>query len=94
MPVSVTSVAYAGSPSVDILELESVHGGPIAVEADRDQRLVPTNGVYSVAMSSGAQTSEVSHVTRGLVHLSGRRESFAAAAWRQVLKVLLQESGA
>lgn len=94
VPVSVTSVAYAGSPSVDILELASVHGGPIAVEADRDQRLVPTNGVYSVAMSSGAQTSEVSHVTRGLVHLSGRRESFAAAAWRQVLKVLLQESGA
>ena len=92
--VAVTSLAFWGSPSIDIAELASTAGGPIAVEEDREHKLVPTVGAYAVTLSTELPAGELSRITRGLIHLDGTRESFLAAAWRQILKVLICESGA
>jgi hypothetical protein len=45
-------------------------------------------------MPAGAASGGVELAARGVVVVSGRRESLLARAWRQTLKVLLRESGA
>lgn len=92
--VEVATVAYSGTAVIEIPELTSVHGGSIVVQEDKERGLVPNEGAYLVTLRPALSVQGISHVMRGVVHLSGKPESLMAAFWRQTLKVLVRESGA
>lgn len=92
--VAVGEVALASASNLEIQDLASTYGGRIAIAPDGAERLAPQSAQYLVRMPAieGAAGSELA--ARGVVVVSGERESLLARAWRQTLKVLLRESGA
>ena len=70
--------------------LASVYGGPVAVERNEDGELEPVTGIHAVRFAADA--SALSNVLRGVVHLTGKSESFAASVWRQVIRVIVREA--
>lgn len=92
-PVTVASIDVSGIAAIDILSLASTYGGPVAVREDRERGLVPTDGIYQISMHMAAGALPLDHVMRGHVLLAGKSESIVAAGVRQVLKVLIRESG-
>lgn len=91
--VTLASIARAGAPSIEIAELASGHGGPIATEPDERQQPVPRQAQYLVEFepAPGAASSALS--VRGVVRLAARPESLLAGIARQIMKVLIRESG-
>ena len=97
IPVQLTEIAKAGSPQIEVPELASQFGGPIAVRPHagdgRNRRLIPVKASYlaSMTVDPGAQAPDFS--ARGVVVLRGESQSFAGRAWRQMAAVLVRESG-
>lgn len=105
--VALVQVAAVGSAVMDIPELASHYGGAVAsrprggeaasASEPRDVRskarpLVPVASQF-VVTGRVLDGGGVPRVLRGTLHARGRGESLAARAWRQVLKVLVRESG-
>jgi putative peptide zinc metalloprotease protein len=88
----VMEVAKTGSRALDILYLSSVYGGSIPSDRVPDGDVRPRSGKMIVGVK--LTHSQLSRVVRGTLHINGRSESFAAGAWRQLLRVLIRESGA
>ena len=86
-------MARAGATSIDILALASTHGGRVAVELDLQQRLIPVTAQYLVELEPQGLQDPPEQLVPGIVQFDGTPESFLAAAWRQVSKVLIRESG-
>lgn len=93
IPVKVVRVDLASAPSVDISELASTNGGGIAVTVDARQRAIPTTAQYLVELTPQTTSGDLTQVVRGVVLLDGSAESFASRLWRQILRVLVRESG-
>ena len=96
--VRVERIAAAASSTLDITDLSSHYGGGVAARplqrAGEGRVHVPVTGQFLIAgYVEGAPTGETARVVRGTLHIAGRPESLAARAWRQVLKVLVRESG-
>ena len=90
-----SDVSRAGVAAVDLVELASTAGGPVPTRTDPQQRQVPTSGQYlSHFRAAGPVEAGPERAIRGVVHVQGEPESFAAAIWRQVLRVLVREAGA
>ncbi|CEJ13347.1 Peptidase family M50 [bacterium YEK0313] len=88
-------VSRAGVAALDLVELASTAGGPVPTRADPQQRQVPTSGQYlSHFRAAGSVEAGPERAIRGVVHVQGEPESFAAAIWRQILRVLVREAGA
>lgn len=88
-------VSRAGVATIDLAELASTAGGPVPARTDAQQRAVPMSGQYlSHFRAAGAAGTGPERAIRGIVHVQGEAESFAAAIWRQVLRVLVREAGA
>ena len=83
--------------AIDIPELASLHGGPVAVRphaADGGRRrLVPVEARYLATLIAERDAQMPSYSMRGTVALNGEALSFAGRAWRQVAAVLVRESG-
>ncbi len=90
--VRLGEISYAGTQNLDIPYLASVYGGPVAVEAEDDNDLRPVRGSYVATFST--LTPSVNQATRGVIHVDGTAESFASSVWRQVMRVLVRETGA
>ena len=92
--VAVREISPSGAPSLDIPDLASTYGGKIAVQPDVQHRLVPVDAQYAVtfAVENSGVRPEVRF--RGVAHIKGAAESFAAGLWRQTIKVLIREGGA
>ncbi|MFJ5370889.1 HlyD family efflux transporter periplasmic adaptor subunit, partial [Bosea sp. CER48] len=90
------AVSLAGVATLDLSELASTHGGRVAAVEDQQRRLVPKAGAFLAVFKAAASETDPApeRAVRGLIHLRGEAESIAAGAWRQVLKVLVRESGA
>lgn len=73
-------------------ELASVYGGPLPVRALQSGGLVPEIPVYRVRLEPLSPV-DPHPMLRGRVLIEGERESLAARAWRQLLGVLVRESG-
>lgn len=84
-------IARTGAQNIEIPDLASVHGGAIASDKDKDGAIRPRSGRYLIKIRLDGE--EMDRVVRGTLLLDGRPESFAAAAWRRVLQVLVRESG-
>ena len=90
-PARLTSVAYAASPRIDILSLASTNGGPIAARPTSDHGFSPDYAIYPASFAVG--DAALPRVQRGIVLIDGERESIAAAAVRNLARVLVRESG-
>ncbi len=84
-------ISKAGAHRLDMRYLSSIYGGDVASERDADDEIIPRSGQYLVRLA----LNEVhwTRAVRGTIHLAGKPESFAAAAWRRVLQVVVRESG-
>jgi len=101
--VRLEALAIAGSTAIEIAELASHFGGPIAVRASRrageNRQLVPTHGAFPIKGRvipndpAPGHASRPPRIVRGMLHIDGIPESYASAAWRQVVRVLIRESG-
>jgi putative peptide zinc metalloprotease protein len=95
--VKLDDIAEAGTTSIEIPELASVYGGPIAVRphaADAGhRRLAPVEARYLARLTANQHTEGPGYSVRGVVTLQGEGRSVAARAWRQVAAVLVRESG-
>ncbi len=96
--VRLEKVALAGTEEMDLPELSAHYGG--GVPARPQQRTgngkvqVPLQGQFLVTgIATEHQELHSVRFGRGALHVRGRSESLAARAWRQVLKVLIRESG-
>lgn len=92
LDVRVDQIAAGGSSFIEVPELSSTFGGPIAVTADAQKRLSPLSAQYLVVMSAGLGETDLA--ARGVALLEGSRESLLARVWRQTLQVLIREMGA
>lgn len=92
--VVLVSAAVAGARELDIPQLTSQFGGPIAVHQTDDKRLAPTSAEYAVTARVTDLKQGPSQTWRGVLILNGQAESLLARAWRQILKVLVREAGA
>lgn len=88
------SIAVSGATQIEPPELASANGGRIEAYLDNRQRLVPVTAQYSVKLTVAGPVPVPSVRLRGVVNVQGAAESFFAATWRRVLKVLVRESAA
>lgn len=94
--LQLADISLAGVDTLDLSELASTHGGRVAAAEDQRRRLVPKSGEFLAVFKAAVNETDPApeRAVRGLIHLRGEAESIAAGAWRQVLKVLVRESGA
>ncbi|WP_144223371.1 HlyD family efflux transporter periplasmic adaptor subunit [Mesorhizobium amorphae] len=92
--VLLETVAIAGARELEIPQLTSQFGGPIAVHQTDSRRLAPTSAEYAVTARATDLERGPDQTWRGVLILDGQAESLLARAWRQVLKVLVREAGA
>ena len=97
--VQIERIAGSGTGAMDLIELSSHYGGGVAARSlsrPGDNRVqVPVAGQFLVfgTFSSDGGDCNRGHASRGTLHLTGRAETLAARSWRNVLKVLVRESG-
>jgi putative peptide zinc metalloprotease protein len=91
---TLATIAVNSAPSLDIAELGSPNGGRIEAQADGRQRLIPSGAHYGVTFVVEDLHSGLTQRHRGVVQLQGRAESYLAAMWRRILKVIVRESAA
>lgn len=92
--VVLESIAVSGAREIDLPQLTSQFGGPIAVHQTATKRLTPASAEYAVTARVTDLEQRPRQTWRGVLILNGQAESLLARAWRQVLKVLVREAGA
>jgi putative peptide zinc metalloprotease protein len=92
--VTILDISLRGAQAIDIVDLASVNGGRIAVQADQQRRLVPVSAVYAVKLAVGGSDQGPGQRIRGVAQVDAEAVSFAGRVWRQIAKVLIRESGA
>ena len=96
MRVEVTTVSMAGIATVDIPELASTLGGPVAAREEKGVGPVPVEAQYEVVLDRPDDVLRLPgspEVVRGLATVSGRRESLAGQAARRLAAIFVRESG-
>lgn len=73
--------------------LASIYGGPIAVETDSRQRLIPIKGIYRIILKPVKDLDAPKHILRGIATAQGPGRSIAQSVWTKASMVLLRESG-
>ncbi len=92
--VSITEISLASSSTVDLKPLSSTYGGKVSTRKSDGGALVPVGATYQMTMVFDGSPDDISKVSRGIVQVQGVPESIASRIWRQVLQVLVRESGA
>lgn len=95
--VKLHSVSAAGSRSLEIPELASTYGGPIAVRqgaagSGSKPKLTPVEAAYLSTLDVLADAPAAISM-RGVVRLEGSPRSYAGDAFRSIAAVLVRESG-
>ena len=90
-PVGVADIGYAAAARLDIAYLSSLEGGPIAARPAPDHGAAPDYAMFPIRFSTEVGAPRT--VIRGVVRVTGARESLAGAMLRQVARVLVRESG-
>ncbi len=98
LAVELRHIAMVGTDAMDIPALSTHYGGGVAARSQQrgnQQRVqVTAGGQFLVTgLIDDAAAPRAERVIRGTVHAAGLAESIAARVWRQVLKVLIRESG-
>jgi len=93
VPLRVVEIARASTRTLPDPYLASIHGGPIAVRATKQNELVPDRTYYRVSLAPTANTPLPTRVLRGQVALRGQAISIAARAWLALHAVIVREAG-
>lgn len=76
--------------------LASVHGGPIAVRADKSGKLIPERGIYLAGFfvdgPSPFETLSLREI-RGAIRVKANSSSFASRAYGKLSSIILRETG-
>ena len=88
----VIDVVATGTKAIDLAYLASVYGGAVPSDRGPDNEIRPRSGRHLVRVKLDGPP--MSRVVRGTLHISGKRESIAAAMWRRILQVLVRETSA
>ncbi len=94
--LTVRAVSPTAATVIDIPELESVHGGGVAVRRGADGQARPEAAVYRVTLApaDGAAAAEIPFgVRRGNVRIAAGRHSLLAGWWRRAVAVVVREAG-
>lgn len=91
--VRLEQVDATGVGFLEIEALASDRHGPIAVRRDAQQRAEPLQAQYGVRLALLDEAGELQQPQRGVVVLSGVRESLLGAAWRRMAALGVRESG-
>ncbi|MBL8589809.1 MAG: hypothetical protein JNK46_14855 [Methylobacteriaceae bacterium] len=101
LPVTFARAATTGARSIEIPVLASAFGGPVETwPASKAGEIAPLHARYLVEFAlSGPQAQALraealGPLRRGVVRVDATPESLAAAVWRHILRVLVQEAGA
>jgi putative peptide zinc metalloprotease protein len=93
IPVTLRSANPLGAQTIEIPMLASVHGGAVETwPAGKSGELRPLKASHLAEFEIDAPIPLPGQVLRGTARIEARPESLAAAAWRRVLRVLVQES--
>ncbi|WP_432372867.1 site-2 protease family protein [Pantoea allii] len=92
-PVRLTEIAPTAVTWLQQEMLASDRHGSIAIRRDREQKPVPVQAHYLVAMQLVQPDSLPIQPLRGTVILAGDRESIAGAWWRKLVALSIRESG-
>ncbi len=92
-PVELTAISHSGTPSLQIPELSSMHGGAVAVKLDADSMAVPVNAQYLVTMTPALGKNPPSQIVRGVVNIDGEAVSFLSRTWKHATGILIRETG-
>ena len=79
--------------TLDTPWLASLYGGPIAVQPDRGNALVPVEPIYRIELTADAPGMAPSKVLRATARIEAEAESLAARVWRTAASVIVRESG-
>ncbi len=91
LPGRLKDVAPTGTGNIELTYLSSIYGGAVSSDRDENGFIRPRHGRYLVRVELAGKPLD--RTVRGTIHLTGKPESLAAAFWRQVLQVLVRESG-
>jgi len=91
--VTIETIGINGQSVLGYADLASPFGGPVAANLSDGERLVPTIAQYLVQMRAETPSSEPGLAMRGVVIVDGHPESLLARVTRQVLKVIMRETG-
>ncbi len=96
VPVHLKSIAQSACAVLDQFELAASHGGRIPDRLDAKRQPVPVTAQFAVRAEPTGPLPEAfaARTIAGVIIAAGSPESLMARAWRQVLKVLVRESGA
>jgi putative peptide zinc metalloprotease protein len=93
LPVTLRSFSAVGAQSIEIPALASVHGGGVETwPAGKSGELRPLKANHLVEFEVDSGTPLPAQTMRGVARIEAAPESFAAVAWRRLLRVLVQES--
>lgn len=93
VPLVLSSIAGTATRQLDLPELASTQGGPIAARALPDGTLVADGAVYRLVLTPADGHRLPDRAVRGEVVLDAEAESMVARAWRTALGVLIRETG-
>ena len=96
-PVTIMVIDSTGARELKLEELASSYGGEIAVrpgkEKEKEQGLVPEQGIYRVLLQTEAPELTHTSTVRGRLSLSTEPESIASWLLRITVVALVKESG-
>ncbi len=93
IPAVVSAIATADLAELEDPWLASVYGGPIAVQPDAQDRLIPVEPVYRLELRPESPRPAPAQRLSGQVRIAGTPESPAARLWRSAASVVIRESG-
>jgi MFS family permease len=91
--VQLSEIGEFGVASIDIPYLASTNGGPIEIDPEETETLKPADARFAVTADPYALDATDGKAVRGLLKVEGVKESIAARAARQVMRVLIREAG-
>lgn len=91
--VTLSTIDEASTRQLSAIELASIYGGPIAVRQDTDGKLTPERPIYRVLANPQQDRQAPDQVLRGTIHIEGESQSILLQLWRNIVSVLIRESG-
>jgi putative peptide zinc metalloprotease protein len=78
---------------IEDIDLVSAHGGPIPSRLDRNGQAVPVSPIFKVRLGDCIPSAGHTARLRGTAHLGGEGRSYLIYGMRQLVAVLIRESG-
>ncbi|MGC4026048.1 MAG: HlyD family efflux transporter periplasmic adaptor subunit [Mesorhizobium sp.] len=93
LDATLVGVSTYGVTRIDLPDLASVNGGPIAVYQQANKTLTPVTAHYAVRAETPATSTPIGQTVRGTLLIDAKPESAASRLWRWIGRVFVRELG-